>query len=339
MLSHESAGVLCSGAHIEIIQSLAALESIRPEWDELHARAFCSTPFQSAAWLLPWARHYARDRLQAVAARENGTLVMLVPFFVWQRRLLLAGTGPTDYCDGIFAREDSHADANTVLQVLVDIAEELGCESIDLQQLPSWSPLVRARDPDSWKSILSAGEPCLVAPLEGGMEHLPISSKWRKHIAQAMRRLTRVSPAHLDFFSNSVLETAAEVVRRLHCARWNQRGGGVFSDPLAQRFLDSVLPELSAAGSLRLHILHVGACPIAALLGLRGREMSCFYIGGFDPKWARYSPGSITLLAAIEGAALEGAREFHFLRGREPYKYHFGARDTSTYQRVLVPLR
>jgi CelD/BcsL family acetyltransferase involved in cellulose biosynthesis len=92
---------------------------------------------------------------------------------------------------------------------------------------------------------------------------------------------------------------------------------------------------LSAAGLLRLHVLQGGARPIAALLGLRGGAMSCFYISGFDPEWARYSPGSITVLAAIREAALEGAREFHFLRGREPYKYRFGAHDTFTYRRVF----
>jgi CelD/BcsL family acetyltransferase involved in cellulose biosynthesis len=86
-----------------------------------------------------------------------------------------------------------------------------------------------------------------------------------------------------------------------------------------------------------LHTLHSGNRLIAALLGLRGREMSCFYIGGFDPEWSRYSPGSIVLLAAVETAAREGAREFHFLRGREPYKYRFGAHDTGTCRRMLVP--
>jgi CelD/BcsL family acetyltransferase involved in cellulose biosynthesis len=30
---------------------------------------------------------------------------------------------------------------------------------------------------------------------------------------------------------------------------------------------------------------------------------------------------------AIEEAAQQGAREFHFLRGREPYKYEWGGRD------------
>jgi len=32
-------------------------------------------------------------------------------------------------------------------------------------------------------------------------------------------------------------------------------------------------------------------------------------------------------LPAIEAAIAEGAREFHFLRGREAYKYEWGAVD------------
>jgi CelD/BcsL family acetyltransferase involved in cellulose biosynthesis len=38
---------------------------------------------------------------------------------------------------------------------------------------------------------------------------------------------------------------------------------------------------------------------------------------------------------AIEAAAEEGAREFDFLRGREAYKYRWGARDRPTFGRRL----
>jgi CelD/BcsL family acetyltransferase involved in cellulose biosynthesis len=37
--------------------------------------------------------------------------------------------------------------------------------------------------------------------------------------------------------------------------------------------------------------------------------------------------GSMLVLHALERAADEGTRAFDFLRGSEPYKYRFGARD------------
>jgi CelD/BcsL family acetyltransferase involved in cellulose biosynthesis len=100
-------------------------------------------------------------------------------------------------------------------------------------------------------------------------------------------------------------------------------------------FLRSLLPQLSAAALLRLHTLQIDSLIIAAVFVLHGHETAYFYISGFDPEWSRFSPGNVTVAAAMRQAASEGAREIHFLRGREPYKYHFGAEDRPTWRRVL----
>src|SRR2546423_211750 len=71
-----------------------------------------------------------------------------------------------------------------------------------------------------------------------------------------------------------------------------------------------------------------GQCPAPALLrGLAGHERTLAYLHGFDPAYEFESPGTILVGHAIEEAVREGAREFHFLRGRESYKYGWGARD------------
>ena len=51
------------------------------------------------------------------------------------------------------------------------------------------------------------------------------------------------------------------------------------------------------------------------------------YLGGFDPDFARESPGTILMADAIERAAARGCTTFNFLRGREAYKYEWGAVD------------
>src|SRR5688572_5659157 len=84
--------------------SLPELESVRAEWQALYQRCPQATPFQSPAWLIPWARHFA-PRTQAITVRRARTLIALIPFFTWQSSVLLAGTGPTDYVDGLFASD------------------------------------------------------------------------------------------------------------------------------------------------------------------------------------------------------------------------------------------
>src|SRR6185503_17518592 len=128
---------------MKIVSTLAELEALRSDWMQLWRDDTSATPFQAPAWLLPWARQFAPDRTRALVASAAGRLIALLPFFTWQRKLLLAGTGPSDYGDGLFA--PGHADAaQPLLAQLCDMARELGCECVDLQQLRPNSPLLRA---------------------------------------------------------------------------------------------------------------------------------------------------------------------------------------------------
>jgi CelD/BcsL family acetyltransferase involved in cellulose biosynthesis len=186
--------------------------------------------------------------------------------------------------------------------------------------------------------VVADGTVCPVTTLGGEDALAAISPRWRKNVAKARSKLARAAEFRLDCASTSLFTGAAAELTRLHGARWEQRSrGGVFANPRMSRFLTSALTDLSQAGLLRLHTLSVDSRPIAMLFALHHGAMTCYYIGGFDPQWASYSPGNIVLEAAMLQAARDGATEFHFLRGSESYKYHFGAKDRPTFNRVLVP--
>jgi CelD/BcsL family acetyltransferase involved in cellulose biosynthesis len=68
---------------------------------------------------------------------------------------------------------------------------------------------------------------------------------------------------------------------------------------------------------------------------VRHQGAACLYLCTFDARWSRYSPGLLTIAGAMGHAANSGAQHFHFLRGREAYKYELGAVDTPTYRRRL----
>jgi len=56
---------------------------------------------------------------------------------------------------------------------------------------------------------------------------------------------------------------------------------------------------------------------------------------GYDPAFSRMSPGVLMLGMVIEDALASGARAIDFLRGREPYKYLWGACDRPGFKRLL----
>jgi CelD/BcsL family acetyltransferase involved in cellulose biosynthesis len=63
------------------------------------------------------------------------------------------------------------------------------------------------------------------------------------------------------------------------------------------------------------------------LYGFWWRDTFAAYQSGWDRRYARHGLGNLLVLHALEFAAGQGASTFDFLRGTEPYKYRFGARD------------
>lgn len=59
------------------------------------------------------------------------------------------------------------------------------------------------------------------------------------------------------------------------------------------------------------------------------------YLGGFNPALEALSPGTVIIAHAIDEAIGEGRCAFDFLRGREAYKYAWGAADELTYRGLL----
>jgi CelD/BcsL family acetyltransferase involved in cellulose biosynthesis len=135
--------------------------------------------------------------------------------------------------------------------------------------------------------------------------------------------------------SDGVGEFLSELTR-LHHARWHERGGSeALRGGLVEEFLAKATPWLLAADVARLFLLRLGGCSAGAYYGMSGGGRAYAWLGGFDPQFAYESPGTLLIAHAIETAVAEGCREFHFLRGREGYKYEWGAVDRCSVRRVL----
>ena len=61
-------------------------------------------------------------------------------------------------------------------------------------------------------------------------------------------------------------------------------------------------------------------------------EEISFYNVAFDREYARYSPGIYLFHESIKRVFAKRIRKVDFLRGREKYKYYFGAKDCKIYK-------
>lgn len=114
----------------------------------------------------------------------------------------------------------------------------------------------------------------------------------------------------------------------LQAARWQQKGEpGVLADPRVLAFQQEAAPALAERGLARLLTLNLGRRAAGALYWLCWRDRAATYLSGFDPAFSAQSPVTLLCGELFREASASGIRDVSFLRGREPYKYFWGATD------------
>jgi CelD/BcsL family acetyltransferase involved in cellulose biosynthesis len=292
-------------------------EIIEDEWWALWSNDPDATPFQSPAWLIPWGEQFGGDEAGVLRVEHDGRAVALLPIYRYQGRWLLWGAGTSDWLGGVFA-------PHLELGVLADAVYELDAP-LDLFQIAPNSPLLAIAAPGR----LRQSECCV---------GLPLPAQLPRHMLDNLHYYRR--RADREGVGQAALagpEAFAHLVA-LHTQRWHDRQQpGVLADPRVIAWHEAALPRLKAAGLLRLYCLRRGDEIVGALYGLSGKQRAYYYISGFDPE-LRAGLGTLLIGHAIAEAEREGAQSFDFLRGQEPYKYHWGGRDQPTYAAIIEPV-
>lgn len=298
-----------------------------------------ATPFQSPAWIETWWRRLGGGERFDVAARDSaGRLIGLLPLFVWndggERKLAPVGAGHSDYCDAL-ADPDHRAQA--VAGLFAAIAElPVQWDAILLPDLRPGSVLL-GPVPAGWRAEDADGETCPVLPLPQNAALADIlPARQRRKLAMARHRAERLGEVSVRLAGPEEVDVTIDALFALHAARWQAEGKpGVLAEPRIQAFHRAAAPALAAAGLLRLVVVRHQDRAVAVLYALADRARWHGYITGVDMTVPGQSFGTLALAHALEQALVEGATEFHFLRGEEPYKFAWGAEPTSTIRRIV----
>ncbi|MBV9108691.1 MAG: GNAT family N-acetyltransferase [Gemmatimonadetes bacterium] len=317
---------------VEEITSAPALVALRGEWQALWDRSPRATPFVSPDWLLAWWRHLGGGPLRTLAIRDGGRLAGLMPTFVWEgdgtRQLTPLGNGISDHLD-LLAAAGRERDAAAAM--LAHLAASEDWDTADFRDLPADSPLLRCPLPRGVAGETDDEEPCPVLVLPRSFEGLDsvIPPEHFKKLCYYRRRLKRDFAVRFETVTDeAALGEHFDALVRLHGARWAARGEpGVLDDPRIVAVHRESASARLAHGRLRMYGLRLDGRIAAVWYGFAAKGRVHYYLGGFDPALDRYSLGTVMVGHAIEQAVRDGAEEFDFLRGREPYKYAWGATD------------
>jgi len=325
--------------HIERIDTEKEMEALVPDWIGLWQRVPGATPFQSPHWLLPWWRQFGTGMPRIFTARAEQRLIGVLPLYELHEpgcvKLLPIGISVSDYIDAL--ADPAYPDVTDVL--IAASCDIPGWQECHLPDLPPDSALSRAAAPSGLAETRQSGPCCPVLALPSDPADLAtvVPRKTLRDVRQAHARSETVGSVVLDTADLDTIDLALDDLFRLHQERWHKRGeAGVLADPVVRAFHRDAARAFCEAGVLRLYRLRISDTVAGVYYGFQHSGNAYAYLGGFDPEMTRLSPGAQLLDHAIRAAIAEGAREFHFLRGGESYKYAWGAVDQFNLSRTFT---
>lgn len=333
---------------IAILTSVAEFQALGEEWNELVERSSSPTIFMTWEWVWTWWETFgARLRPWILVAREGpaGRLLGLAPFVLGRpllcpfrcRELALLGTtvAAGDHLDVVTRAGYEAVVTARFAEALATHSRQWDVLRLDRMapesRLVQWLPPQTARPAMIWESI------CPFVRLTARWDDflMTLGRSWRRSIRRIARRLDKEFPDAVEYQrarSREEAFTAMEDLFRLHANVRTLRGErSAVDDPAVRVFHHRVAERFFQRGWLRLYVLKVHGQTIAAAYGFHYDDTVSYYMTGYDPAWAHYSPGAAITTHAIRNAIEEGAREFDFLRGDEEYK----SRWTDTVRRDL----
>jgi hypothetical protein len=270
------------------------------------------------------------------------------------KAVFMAASYHADYATLLCAPEDLDAAAEAVARACCQLPDrghgEQPWDVIDLRRLRADDPALPALEAafrryapqQGWDVRVEQEDVCPVVQLDGIAswdDYLATLDKKARHeIRRKLRRAEETGPVRFQ-----LAQLGAEAVDRfieLHQARWGEEGlfphteGGDRSRTFLHRLAELEAGEGESA-QLQIGAVSVGDRVIFATVGFDDGTTCYFYNAGMDPAARELSPGVTGTATYIRDRLEAGRRRFDFLRGDEPYKYEWGAKDEPVF-RLLV---
>ncbi|NLE01817.1 MAG: GNAT family N-acetyltransferase [Fibrobacter sp.] len=303
-------------------------ETLEEEWSEL-CRQSIVTPFQFPQWLIPWWHHFGGGILKAVTFRYNGELIGFAPLFIYSdnnnvRKLCLIGSGISDYLDIIIRHNNENSVLPSFFSYLHDIKDQW--DECNFHDIAEESHLLHCLYPQ-WLRVKI--EEFNICPYIDRAEKNDLSNiipkKLRKNISHASRELKKKGCCTFEAATDGSRLVFLDDLFSLHRARWMKKNKtGVLNNDTLLSFHRCASERLCKDNLFKIYSLKLNDKIIAAYYTLYYKKCIYIYIGGFDPKMEKFSPGTLALYHVIEDAFNQGIEVFDFLRGDEFYKSLWG---------------
>ncbi len=329
---------------VERIRDPKGFQEIKEGWDKLLQSSAQNYPFFTHEWISSWWECFSEDNFLEILCLkdENGNPVGIAPLLVQKNTLrFIASQEVSDYCDFVVEKEKSEEFFKNVLNHIKTTHPDI--EKIDLMNIKSTSQTldILPRMASEWEYSCSKTE-IEVAPLlelpssyEAYLENL--SKKKRHELRRKLRRMESLEGIRVEKITDTKnLLTFIDKFIALHRQRSPSKAK-FWEKPKMTAFFHEMAHRFSLRKWIEMNVLFHEDRMLAALLNFTNADWIFFYNVAFDKDFARYSPGIYLFNHSIQEAISTGKKCTDFLRGREEYKYYFGAEESKIFRLILIP--
>ncbi len=299
-------------------------------------------------WVTTWWAHFgAPNQLYTLILQDGDRVAGVAPLAFYR----LAGVGNVvgfvgrrgaDYLDLLVEDHRRAEGIGAVLDFLLDRRSDWTL--IDLNDIPldacGVAQRKKALEERGLAFALRPGLSCPYLTIESSWEEYLSgrSRKLRQHAHRSLERLKSEQGAQMEHCLHAAeLPPFLQEARTLHQARWRKRyTSSRFSNNGAYEFYADVARRFAERGWLRLSLLRGRRGPIAFSYSFQFQNTSHYFIPGFDPLYAPYSPGTCLLYLLLEDAFRQGLGEFDFMKGDEAYKDRWCSGRRQNYRLIVA---
>lgn len=356
-----------------IVQDPDAFRDLRERWDALNAAGAFPSLFMTWEWQFNWWRTFGGKPF-IILIREGNEDVAILPFIAEEKYLFTQlnpiGSPHSDYLGFLIRKGEEKRTGRYFFKSFLPENPRIGVVVFDSvnerSPLTQWfddaGPAFPAegavhsrrsafpglglnffRRGSGFRKVFMSKSVCPYLPLPGSFDACManLTRKTRYFIGRKARRIEK------DFAVNvGVVQSRGELGERMeqffeqHQAIWTARGRpGAFHDDAFRNFHRKQSKRLFDSGHLKLFYMDLDGKPVASYYLFQYNRDLLFYLSGFDPAFARYSPGAVLLGRIIRDAIENNCREFDFMRGSTPYKFKWSDRTRTNQSFWLVRMR
>lgn len=324
------------------------MKNLKDIWNKVLWKSKDDNVFSTWEWLSSWWRYFGEGRKPRILlAKEKKEIIAIAPLmssnysllgFSSLRKIEFIGSPASDYNVFILTKNKPEY-LKLFFNYLINRSD---WDIIELRDIPETAISAKLLQrtvmhlPHRLKNEITVCDVCpyisLPTSFETFMKTLSKNRRWR--LRRNMRKLKEKYKVEFKCYDEiGSVKQAMRMFIQLHQKRWKSKNmPGAFASPSFTSFHLELAEHFAEKGWLGLYFLTVDDQPISVQYVFEYNKKMYQYLTGFHPGYPEYSVGHLMLMCVIENCIQKGLREYDMMRGGEPYKTRWGAKNRKNLQ-------